>query len=225
MAKLLVSVRSAEEARAAVEGGAAVIDVKAPERGPLGRADSEVWSEVRAAVPAGTPVSVALGELREWGDDPDPGCFRGISFRKLGLAGAGPLWAETWSRVRRRCRDGPAWVAVAYADWKRADAPSPDLVLDAALAAGDCAGVLVDTWDKTRRSPVDPTWSPWFARARAGGLLSALAGGLDLAEIARLAPLRPHIVAVRGAACAGGDRLGAVEPARVAALVRAAAPL
>ncbi len=223
MARLLVSVRSASEARAAVEGGAAVIDVKEPDRGPLGRADSDVWSEVRRAVPPGTPVSVALGELSEWGEAPAPGCFRGIAFRKLGLAGSGPRWAESWARVRLGCGDGPSWVAVAYADWERAGAPTPDLVLDAALSADDCAGVLVDTWDKTRRSPVDRTWSPWFARARDGGLLTALAGGLDLPTIDRVAPLRPDVVAVRGAACVGGDRHAEVDPARVSALVLAAA--
>ena len=39
--QLLVSVRSAEEARAALEGGAALIDVKEPSRGSLGSASVE----------------------------------------------------------------------------------------------------------------------------------------------------------------------------------------
>ena len=46
MAGLLVSVRSAEEARAALAGGATVIDIKEPDRGPLGRAEPEVWQQV-----------------------------------------------------------------------------------------------------------------------------------------------------------------------------------
>ena len=60
---LLVSVRSAPEARAACRGGATVIDVKEPARGPLGRADAPTWRAVRAVVPEAVPVSVALGEL------------------------------------------------------------------------------------------------------------------------------------------------------------------
>ena len=52
----------------------------------------------------------------------------------------------------------------------------------------------------------------------------ALAGGLDAAAIARLAPLRPDLFAVRGAACRHGDRLAAVDPDRVALLVRAIDP-
>ncbi len=227
MASLLVSVRSASEARAAVEGGAGFIDVKEPARGPLGRADYRVWAEVLAAVPPGTPVSVALGELDEWdeNDRPDPSRFQGFAFRKLGLAGTGTGsgWAESWSRLRRRFGEGPSWVAVAYADWRLADAPPPDHVVDAALACDDCAGVLVDTWDKSRPSPVDLSWLKWFDRARSGGRLTALAGGLDAPAIARLASLRPDVVAVRGAACSRGDREAEVDPARVAELARLAA--
>jgi uncharacterized protein (UPF0264 family) len=226
LASLLVSVRSAAEARAAVAGGAAVVDVKEPGRGPLGRADAAVWAEVRAAVPVETPVSVALGELPEWlGPDggESPIRFDGLAFRKLGLARAGPDWAEAWARLRRLWGPGPPWVAVVYADWRRAGAPSPGRVLDAALDADDCAGVLFDTWDKASASPLDPSWSPLFERARVAGRFTALAGRVDLEGIARLAQLRPDVIAVRGAACLGGDRRAPVDPARVAALARAAA--
>ena len=237
MAHLLVSVRSAEEARAAVAGGAAVIDVKEPEHGPLGRADLSVWTEVRAAVPAGTPLSLALGELNEWEgevegerepkgsprDDFDAACFRGFAFRKLGLAGAGTDWEERWRRLRKRSQRGPGWVAVIYADWDRAGAPEPDRVLDAALAADDCAGVLVDTWDKSFPSPVDLTWLCRFNRAREAGRLTALAGGINAEAIARLAPLSPDLFAVRAAACFGGDRRAGIDPKRVAVLTRATA--
>ena len=233
MAGLLVSVRSVDEARAALAGGAAVIDVKEPDRGPLGCADFEVCRAVRRAVPPGVPVSIALGELREWQapgrsspapGPPSPDLFAGIAYRKLGLAGAGPDWVEAWADLRRAWGPGASWVAVAYADWARADAPHPDSVLDAALAATDCAGVLVDTWDKTRPNPIDASWGPWVARARRGGRRVALAGGLDAAAIARLAPLRPDLFAVRGAACRHGDRLAAVDPDRVALLVRGIGP-
>ncbi len=47
MSSLLVSVRSADEALSALKGGAAVIDVKDPDRGPLGLASPEVWDEVK----------------------------------------------------------------------------------------------------------------------------------------------------------------------------------
>jgi hypothetical protein len=226
VAKLLVSVRSADEARAALEGGAAVIDVKEPDRGPLGRADASVWQAVRRVVAGAVPVSVALGELREWTGrtfaEFDTHAFAGLSFRKLGLSQAGPVGLVRWSALRRAWGPGPGWVAVAYADWPGAGAPHPDAVLDAALAADDCAGVLIDTWDKSRPSPVDRSWASWFARARDGGRFIALAGGLGEAEIRRLAPLGPDLFAVRGAACHRGDRRAPIDPDRVARLVHAA---
>ncbi len=224
MAGLLVSVRSPEEAVAAVVGGALVIDVKDPARGPLGRADPETWRAVRRVVPASIPVSVALGEIGEGRSIP-AGSFEGIAFRKLGLAGAGPNWIEEWAEARRRL-DGPAaWVAVAYSDWRIAGSPGPDEVLSAALEAPDCSGVLVDTWSKARPGWRDglESWADWVARARLGGRFVALAGGLDLATIERLAPLGPDLFAVRGAACTGSDRTAAIDPRRVAALVAVAA--
>ena len=66
MPGLLVSVRSADEARAALAGGADVIDIKEPGRGPLGRADEATWRAVRAEVAGRVPVSAALGELAAW---------------------------------------------------------------------------------------------------------------------------------------------------------------
>ncbi len=224
MAGLLVSVRSPEEALAAVAGGASVIDVKEPGRGPLGRSDPDTWRAIRAVVPRSIPVSVALGEIGEFEGVP-PGSFEGIAFRKLGLAGAGDGWIGRWAAIRRAHPGPTAWVAVAYADWQAARAPAPDEVLGAALEAPGCAGVLVDTWDKTRPAWQDgpEPWAGWIARARAGGRFVALAGGLDLASIARLAPLRPDLFAVRGAACLGSDRLGRVDRDRVAVLVLGAA--
>lgn len=218
---LLVSVRSAAEALSAVAGGAAVVDVKEPDHGALGMADPSVWKLVRQVVPRDIPVSVALGELREWVDRPGvpPSAFEGIAFRKIGLAGAGPRWAEDWTALRDRMGDGPAWIAVIYADWREAGAPSPDAVMAEARASG-CAGVLLDTWIKgPAAARVDPTWLGFVQKARAEVGLVAVAGGLDSDRIARLRPLAPDLFAVRGAACRGGDRRSTIDARRVAELV------
>lgn len=222
LAGLLVSVRSAEEARGAHEGGATVIDIKEPTRGPLGRASVKVWRAVRSTVPTGVPVSVALGELTDWANPPTPGEWTGLAYRKVGLARSGPDWSDRWATIRRRS-PGPPWVAVAYSDWTTAESPSPDAILDEALAIPECVGLLVDTWDKSRPGGLDLSWAPVVERARSAGRLVALAGRLDLDAIRRLAPLRPDLFAVRGAACTGGDRLAKVDRDRVAGLVRAAA--
>lgn len=219
MAGLLVSVRSAREARQAVAGGAAIIDVKEPDRGPLGRAEATVWQAVRATVPPSIPVSAALGEIGEWDARRSPDDLTALTYGKLGLAGAGTDWRGRWARLRS-VLPVPAWIAVSYRDWREAAAPGPDEVLDEAIDAG-CAGILFDTWRKgVSAPPIDPAW---LARAREAGLLVTLAGGLDEAAIHRLASLAPDFFAVRGAACAGGERSGVVEAALVSRLVQAAA--
>jgi uncharacterized protein (UPF0264 family) len=237
VAKLLVSVRSASEAQAALAGGAAIIDVKEPSRGPLGRAPCSAWRRVRKEVPASVLVSVALGELNEWwASEPvalPRGCWSGIDFRKLGLANAGPDWRDCWRSLRERLdveetvRPGapcgcPDWVAVVYLDWGAARAPDPDDVIQAAAEIENCRGVLFDTWDKSRLIGYDPSWARRIARVRKAGRFVALAGSLDVAAIRRLRPLEPDVFAVRGAACRGEDRHAAIDPQRVARLVEAA---
>ncbi|HZW31702.1 MAG TPA: (5-formylfuran-3-yl)methyl phosphate synthase [Isosphaeraceae bacterium] len=236
MAKLLVSVRSADEAQAAMAGGAAIIDVKEPSRGSLGMAEFSVWRAVRQAVPASMPISVALGELKAWWRPVrlPPGCWSEIAFRKLGLACAGPDWRDRWRDLRERLDAGaasrpgtlsaqPDWAAVVYLDWEAARAPEPDAIIREAAAIEDCAGVLFDTWDKSRRHDYDASWGQRIARVKASGRFVALAGSLDLEAIGRLRTLEPDVFAVRGAACRAGDRRGPIDPERVARLAAAAA--
>lgn len=63
--RLLVSVRSAEEARLAMEAGVDVIDVKDPNRGSLGAANAEIWHSVLDVVGNAVPCSAACGELAD----------------------------------------------------------------------------------------------------------------------------------------------------------------
>jgi (5-formylfuran-3-yl)methyl phosphate synthase len=222
---LLVSVRSAAEASAAVECGASIIDIKEPANGPLGMADVSVWTAVRRVVPRAIPVSVALGEVADLDLEKLSGHdWSGISYRKIGLAGSGSDWAARWEQGRDRL-PGPSWVAVAYADWRQADAPEPGEVIEVALRVPDCVGLLVDTWDKSRREPLDVSWASTLPRVQAAGKLVVLAGGLDSAAITSHASLRPDLFAVRGAACVGGDRHAAIDPDRVASLARLVASL
>ncbi len=232
---LLVSVRSEEEARAAVAGGARIIDVKEPRRGSLGMAASGLWARVRAAIPDSIPLSVALGELADWTEDTIGSVpadhWRGVAFRKVGLAGSGPSWRERWKDLREQveaaCRTekiaAAGWVAVAYLDWETARAPDPDSVIDEAAGIERCAWVLFDTWDKSRRVEVGAKALGWIARAKAAGRSAALAGSLDEAAIRRLRASGADLFAVRGAACREGDRNATIDVERVARLVAAAA--
>ncbi len=210
--RLLVSVRSADEAELAVAGGADLIDVKEPSRGPLGRADDATVLAVVRAVAGRRPVSAALGELLD-ASLPPPAPLR---FRKWGLAGCGarPDWRE---RLKAVSDSGRESVAAAYADWRRAGAPSPDAVCAFACDNG-WGAFLLDTWGKDGSTLLDwlslPEIERLCGRCRAAGVPVALAGSLGPEHVEALFPLRPDWFAVRGAVCEGG-RGGALHPDRV----------
>ena len=231
MTQLLVSVRSAAEAEAALAGGAALIDVKEPGRGALGRADDAVVAEVVRAVAGRAPVSAALGELRDGPQRALPLAVRALAYVKCGLAGAAggasPGWpaeldalAERVEQVNPLCKV----AAVAYADWRRAGAPGPDEVR-AFVGRRPGWGLLLDTWGKDGRTLLD-----WMGRdeiaalcraCRADGVPIALAGSLGRGLIRALRPAAPDWFAVRGAACAGSRRTAAVDAGEVRGLVKA----
>src|SRR6478735_1969877 len=102
---LLVSVRSAAEALAALAGGADVIDVKEPNRGSLGAADDETISDIVRAVAGRAPVSAALGELVDLLGSQKGHVARtlvdGVSLFKTGLARCGSInnWQTLWQHA------------------------------------------------------------------------------------------------------------------------------
>ncbi len=219
MTRLLVSVRSAAEARAALGGGADLIDVKEPSRGSLGAAAPCVWNEVRAVVNNRAPLSAALGELIDFDHALAPGHLAGFHFAKLGMAGCTGIvnWPARWARALRSLPAGVAPVAVAYADWNAALAPPPEQILRAAVELG-CAALLVDTFDKSAGGLFDVmdrrVIEHLVKSARRRGLLVALAGSLTSVSIRVALDFEPDIVAVRGAVC-DGNRTGVVRESAV----------
>ncbi len=223
MKRLLVSVRSAEEARIALECGVDLIDVKEPRNGPLGAAEANVWREVLAAIGGAVPVSVALGEL---GAHRPPGQIpSGIAFAKVGLAGASALpdWRPGWREIAASFPRGCAPVAVAYADWRSAAAPSPEEILTAAVEA-HCGAVLIDTHDK-ENGDVFRHWpgeslADFLKSALEQGLTTVLAGGLSWNSLERALHCPADYLAVRGLAC-GGCRIDSLDRKSCIALVAA----
>jgi uncharacterized protein (UPF0264 family) len=227
---LLVSVRSADEAAAAVAGGAAIIDVKEPARGPLGAADPEVAAAVAGVVGA-VPWTLACGELAVGPEEVASHVRRVLAAGgprrpapvavKAGPAGLGAAWRPAFDRLVAGLPAGIAAVAVAYADHRRADAAEPADILRAAADAG-ASLALVDTFDKSGPGVVPLVGLPeircWQRLASALGLRLAVAGRLTVAEAAAVARLGVWVVGVRSAAC-GGLRTGRVEAGQVMHLV------
>lgn len=222
MTGLLVSVRSADEARLALAAGVDVIDIKEPSAGSLGAALPETIAAILSAVNGRCPVSAALGELIEAPLDCVAGLPSGLTFAKLGLSNTASLdWLARWRNLWNRASNGPTAVAVAYADHTLCDAPPPEEVLAAAVQM-DCAAILVDTFDKQAGRLLD-----WWRVEQIEAFLHAakdrtmpvvLAGSLRLADIEELSPLQPYLFAVRGAACREG-RTGPLDAERIRKLV------
>jgi hypothetical protein len=224
--RLLVSVRDARDAHAAVRGGAEIVDAKDPCRGALGPVTLRTLACIRAAVPPGIPVSAALGDAadeRVVARAARLAAARGAAYVKVGLrdvTGAGHAQALAHRAAQGAAEGGAELVLVAYADAARAGSLPPLAVPDIAAAAG-ARGVLLDTAFKDRGSLFDlldvARVAQWLAAARAAGLFTALAGSLGEPGLRTALALGADIVGVRGAACDGG-RTGRVSVARVAAL-------
>jgi uncharacterized protein (UPF0264 family) len=224
---LLVSVRNGQEASIAGRAGADLLDLKEPANGPLGRCDESVWIDVARRTRGRTPLSAALGEWHEWADLDDfavqvrLACLQGFRFAKIGPGRSARDGGEGLETTYRRLQElgprGLGWIAVVYADCQRGESLDRNSILTMASKVG-CAGVLIDTCDKSRPIFWDEGWARYVRRVRGENLLVALAGGLTPKSIRRIATWQPDWFAVRGAACRGGDRESSVSYRRVRAL-------
>jgi uncharacterized protein (UPF0264 family) len=219
MTRLLVSVRSGEEARAAMLGGADLIDVKEPLRGSLGAADSRCLQEIAATICGRLPLSAAWGELLDNALPPTEPWLAAYRFVKLGLAGCHTVrdWPERWQRQMAGLPNPVQPVAVVYADWRNARAPTPDDVVSHAIR-NRCGAVLFDTFRKDQgdvfRHLSDRSLQAWIERLRTAAIPVVLGGSLHPASIARAVALQPDYLAVRGAVC-DGPRTGTLQTALV----------
>jgi len=222
MTKLLVSVRSAEEAEIALAGGADVIDIKEPRRGALGPAEPEVWRAIEKVVDSRAVTSIALGELLS---DPVESLAKqsaGFTFAKIGLAECRTChdWKQRWEQATLSLPPGTLAVPVAYADWQTCASPAIDDVLILAAKAS-VRLLLIDTHNKNRGRLLDHLSRSALAeitnQASDHDVQLALAGSLREDDLSLLLELAPAYLGVRGAACRGG-RDGLIDLSRVKSL-------
>jgi len=220
--RLLVSPMNIEEARAALQGGADILDVKNPKEGSLGA--NFPWA-IRAVVDLAdgrVPVSATIGDLEF-----KPGtaslaalgaAAAGAEFVKAGLLGAKtPEQAEEMLQgIVRAVKDydpRKKVVAAGYSDYARVCSISPQLLIAAAEKAGADV-VMVDTAVKDGRATFEfmseQDLREFIDLGHASGLEVALAGSIDFVHLELLSRLEPDIIGVRGIVC-GGDRRSAVR--------------
>ena len=231
--RLLVSVADVTDARAARDGGADIVDAKAPSRGALGAVRPPVLRSIHAAVHPHRPVSAALGDARDERDvarAARTAAAVGLAFVKIGFGGVTSVarahaLAAAAVRGARDGSPGAGVILTAYADAVRVGAIPPPAVLELATRTG-AAGVLLDTALKDAGGLF--AWlapdavGGWITRARDARLLAAVAGKLDAEGVVLARELGADVAGVRGAACVGG-RSGRVSAALVRTLAALAA--
>lgn len=218
MSRLLVSVRDVDEAQAALDGGADIVDIKEPDSGSLGKADDAVIADILKRVADRAPVSAALGELIE-----NPGLssvFSSLRWLKVGLSHQRDRdWQSSLTAVFASHRQQA--VAVAYADAQRAQAPQVEDVLAWAVEQRT-AVFLIDTFIKDGSTLLDHVSETallqWIKTAQSHDIPIALAGSLRGEVFNRVIALKPDIIAVRGAACVGNDRRTHVDTQKIVRL-------
>ncbi|WP_321430319.1 (5-formylfuran-3-yl)methyl phosphate synthase [uncultured Methanolobus sp.] len=220
--KLLISPINPEEAIAAYEGGADIVDVKNPKEGSLGANFPWIISAVKESINSGKPISATIGDFNF-----KPGT---ASLAALGAAVAGADYIkvglydvqteeqalEMLTNITKAVKNYDAEkkvVASGYSDYERINSINPQL-LPAIGAKAGVDVVMVDTGIKDGRSTfefMDEEELTKFTTAiRKEGLLSALAGTLKFEDLPALRRIEPDIIGVRGMVC-GGDRTSVIK--------------
>ena len=215
--KLLVSPINTTEAKAALDGGADIVDVKNPKEGSLGANFPWMIRAVIEAIESKKPVSATIGDFNF-----KPGT---ASLAALGAATSGADYIkiglydiqttdqaeELLSNVVRSIKgydSNKFAVAAAYADYRRINSISP-LLLPAVGAKVGADVVMIDTGIKDGRSLFEFMSEEELTRfvddARDLGLTTALAGTIKFEDLDVLRRINPDILGIRGVVC-GGDR-------------------
>lgn len=228
--KLLISVRSPEEARIAIDSGADIVDVKEPSRGSLGKSDSRTQEQIAQIVANRAPLSLALGEWHQvrTASIPPSTTWAKVGFSRCSTSSQRHQGWLAWLRLQHQLQS-TRLIGVVYADRLRVGGPCFSQILDWVLSTMHAGihppGILIDTSIKDGHGLL--TWhsletlSRHQEQCRRHGLFLALAGSLTFADVLLLKQtVQPDVIAVRGAACAGNARTASIQPDRVKSLAQ-----
>lgn len=220
MTRLLVSVRSVDEALLVAEGGADFIDLKEPGQGALGGLPVATIGEIVAALRrAGSPlpVSATIGdvpmhELDTILERVEAVGACGVDYVKVGIERSPAAGAA----LRALAACGRPLVPVFIAD-RGLDERAVALALSLRFP-----GLMVDTADKLAGSLFDvlplAAIERFIAMAREAGTMVGIAGALRRADAGRIVALAPDFAGFRSAVCRG-QRSDALDAACLRELV------
>jgi uncharacterized protein (UPF0264 family) len=216
--KILISPKSAEEAKNCVIGGADIIDVKRPEEGSLGANFPIIIEEIKRVIPKNMELSATLGDCPYL-----PGT---ISQAAVGaaLAGAdyvkcGLRWVKTTEEAEFMMKNivhnvkhffpKIKIVVSGYADYERAECISI-FELPAVARKASADGVLIDTAFKDKRLLEilsEKQLRKMVDLCHKNKVFSALAGKVTKEDALILKKTGVDIIGVRSAVCEGKNRI------------------
>lgn len=232
--RLLVSVRGPNDARAAVSGGAHIIDAEYP-ASALGTVHPGNIRRIRSVTPSHLPVSTNIGEVQNvWSTAAQAAlgvALAGADIIKVGLGDLPPtkatrLMSDIARQMRFFFRQEPRQlVATLFADknFRRVCDPVRDGAGIASKAKVEA--VLIDTFTKRRGHGLLDLMEldeiAGFVRScHEAGVEAWIAGSIRRPQMTHLWATGVDVICVRGAACAGGEgRSGAVARPLVKSLV------
>ena len=219
--KILVSVRSVDEALLVAQGGVDFIDLKEPGAGALGGLPIDT---IRAIVGAlrqhapGLPISATIGDVPTSDLPRIMACVDevgacGVDYVKVGIDRAPQSVAVLNVLATCGWPVVPVFIADQGFEWMH---------VEHACALG-FPGVMADTADKLAGSLFDAVALPELQRfvdtVRASGAMVGLAGALRILHEPQLRALAPDFAGFRTAVCVG-DRSSAIDPQRLLELTR-----
>ena len=215
--KLLISIKSFEEAVKIKDCNFDILDIKNPREGSLGANYPAVIKNIAENID-GYPISAAGGDL-----DNKIGTASLITFGlahtdvdyiKLGLCGvrekeeAKKLLEEAVKALKLSGKKSRL-IAAAYADFREENTLSPFILNELAFET-EIDGIMIDTLNKEDKNLFDflsaEELKSFVSKAEKAGVLSALAGSLRINHLDELTTIDPDIIGFRGAVCTGNDR-------------------
>lgn len=213
MTRMLASVADVDEAQCLLAVGVDILDIKEPRRGALGAVDTRVVGAIVALVDGRVPVSATIGDLPMDAEVIHNAIMAmratGVDIIKVGVF-APAITIPVLDLLRQQAAAGARIVLVYFADRQ------PACEDPASLAGAGIQGVMLDTADKrsgSLRAVVrDETLRDFVRRAQVYGLMTGLAGSLQVRDIEPLLKIRPDYLGFRGALCRNGWRQHAIDP-------------
>jgi uncharacterized protein (UPF0264 family) len=212
MTRMLASVSNVQEAISLLSTGVDILDIKDPRQGALGAVEIRSVIKIVNAVSGRVPTSATIGDLPMQTGLIDKGLTAmretGVNIVKVGIFAA-EITQPVLDVFCRHAQAGARIVLVFFADLK------PGLDDFAHLAATGINGVMLDTSDKSggslRSIMPDGVLQSFVNKSRAQGLMSGLAGSLQVNDIQPLLELEPDFLGFRSALCSQGRRQAEID--------------